>query len=57
MRSMFPVNTTSHAMMKRNFDKFKVNRAITERYKKSAIPYMQRMLNDEDKELQMMIGS
>ena len=57
MRSMFPVNTTSHSMMKRNCDKFKVNRAITERYKKSAIPYMQRMLNDEDKELQRMIGS
>ena len=57
MRSMFPINTTSHSMMKRNCDKFKVNRAITERYKKSAIPYMQRMLNDEDKELQRMIGS
>ena len=38
MRSMFPVSTTSHSMMKRNCDKFKVNRAITERYKKSAIP-------------------
>ena len=34
-----------------------VNKAITQRYKKSAIPYMQRMLNDEDKELQRMIGS
>ena len=44
-------------MMKRNPDKFKVNKAITQRYKKSAIPYMQRMLNDEDKELQRMIGS
>ena len=57
MRSMFPVKALSHSMMKRHTDKFEVNKAITERYKRSAIPYMQRMLNNDDKELQRMIGS
>ena len=57
MKTMFPVNETSHSMMKRHSEKFKVNKATTNRYKLSAIPYMQRMLNDNDKELQRMIGN
>ena len=44
-------------MIKRKTNKFIVNKAITERYKKSAIPYMQRMLNEEERQLQRVIGS
>ena len=57
LRSMFSVNSTSHAMKKRCTDKFKVNKASTNRYKFSAIPYMQRIMNQNEKELQRMIGS
>ena len=37
-------------MKKRNVEKFVVKKAITERFRKSAIPSMQRLLNKEDKE-------
>ena len=37
--------------------KFTVNKASTNRYKFSAIPYMQRLLNEKEKELQQVIGS
>ena len=56
MRSMFPMKRTSHSMNKRNTEKFKINKAITNRYKNSSIPYMQRLLNDHEKELQRVIG-
>ena len=56
MNSLFPIKT-SHSMIKRKTNKFIVNKAITERYKKSAIPYMQRMLNEEERQLQRVIGS
>ena len=36
-------------MLKRGSDKFKVNRSLTTRYKNSAIPQMQRMLNLHEK--------
>ena len=54
---MFPVNSTSHSMKKRCTEKFTVNKASTNRYKFSAIPYMQRLLNEKEKELQQVIGS
>ena len=56
MKAMFPMKRISHSMTKRNIEKFKINRAVTNRYKNSSIPYMQRLLNDDDKELQRMIG-
>ena len=34
----------------RNSEHFKVNMALTERYKNSSIPYMQRLLNKLHKE-------
>ena len=36
-------------METRNAEKFKVNHANTDRYKYSAIPYMQRLLNNDAK--------
>ena len=37
-------------MQKRHKEKFKVKDTWTERYKKSAIPYMQKLLNIENKQ-------
>ena len=37
-------------MDKRNKEKYVVKKAMTERFKKSAIPNMQRLLNKEEKE-------
>ena len=34
----------------RNLDKYKVNLAYTEQYRNSPFPYMQRLLNDLEKE-------
>ena len=48
-RGMFPLNpiANQHNMTTRHREKFKVNKAKTERLKTSAIPYMQRLLNKE----------
>ena len=48
-KSMFPLNpiATQHNMTTRYGEKFKVNKAKTEILKTSAIPYMQRLLNNE----------
>ena len=42
-------------MLKRGSDKFKVNRSLTTRYKNSAIPQMQRMLNLHEKKRQKIM--
>ena len=34
-------------MKKRNHEKYVVTNANTERYKKSAVPFLQRLLNDD----------
>ena len=51
---MFPLNVKSHQMELRNEEIFNVNHANTERYMKSSISYMQRLMNKEtqDKESQ-----
>ena len=50
MNKLFPINENSHGMVKRNFDKFKVKKAKTERYKNSTVISIQRMLNEEEKQ-------
>ena len=50
LRDMFPRNLSDHMMKKRNAEKFIVTKALTERFRKSAIPSMQRLLNNDDKE-------
>ena len=42
---------------KRNKDKFIVNSAKTERYKRSSIPYTKRLLNKYDREFKMVLKS
>ena len=49
MKQMFPLANKKHSMNTRITEKFKVNKAKTERYRKSAIPYMQNLLNTESK--------
>ena len=44
---LFPLNNAKHLMKKRNPEKYSVTNANTERYRKSAVPFMQRLLNDD----------
>ena len=44
---LFPLNNPKHVMVKRNPDKYVVNKTNTQRYKKSPVPYLQRLLNNE----------
>ena len=45
---MFPLNVQNSGLQTRHKQTFKVNKAYTERYKQSAIPYMQRLLNEDE---------
>ena len=45
MRQLFPRYVSKYPMLTRNKCKYFVNRSLTERYKRSAIPDMQRRLN------------
>ena len=42
-------------MKKRKENMFVINKAHTKRYKNTAIPYMQQLLNVENKEKQMIL--
>ena len=44
--NIFPLTKKQHNMETRKEEKFKVNFAKTERYRKSSIPYMQRLMNE-----------
>ena len=46
---LFPLKNQNHGMKVRQPLKYQVNKANTERYKNSSIPYMQRLLNDDIK--------
>ena len=51
LKDMFPRTQSYHKMDKRYKDtKYVVKKTMTERFKKSAIPNMQRLLNKEEKE-------
>ena len=49
MNSLFPRNRKRHAMNVRSCEFYKVTKAQTERFRKSAIPSMIKMLNDYQK--------
>ena len=49
-KSMFPKKHQVHMMKKRGSEKFVMRSCFTERHKKSAIPYMQRLLNRVESE-------
>ena len=46
LRDLFPIRQKEHTMETRIMEQFKVNFANTNRYSKSAIPTMQRLLNE-----------
>ena len=52
---MFPVKKQLHNMKIRNPQKYVVNSAITERYRKSSITAMQRLLNDSNSKFNSLI--
>ena len=44
---LFPLKKIKHVMHVRNPMKYELNKANTERYRKSTIPYLQRLLNTD----------
>ena len=55
-KNMFPLNKKYHCMIKRRGKKFVENYANTERYFKSTIPYMQKLLNKEDSKFENLLN-
>jgi len=55
-KKLFPIQKTLHGMEKRTSDKFVVNSARTERYYRSAIPSMQRLMNSYEKDLKRILN-
>ena len=55
LKKLFPIATKSHKMDTRSKEKFKVNHARSERYRKSSIPYMQNLLNQEAKKVSLIL--
>ena len=48
-KDFFPQNENKPNTETRKPEKYKVNMAFTERYRKSSIPFMQRLLNTEER--------
>ena len=44
---LFPLNDNEHNMKKRNGNRYVIKQHLTERYKISTIPYLQRILNED----------
>ena len=47
-RTMFPLNIREYGMKLRKPTKYKINKQNTKRLKKSALPYMRKLLKDEN---------
>ena len=54
---MFPLNQSNHIMEKRSREKFKDVRCNTERFRKSALPYMRKILNKDYSEKKKILGN
>ena len=50
LKNLFEINKSIHDMKKRKKEKFKVKNIRTERYRKSALPYMTNLLNKYEDE-------
>ena len=57
VKNFFPKKENLHKMKKRREKKFVVNKANTRRYKRSAIPYMQNLLNIENDRKHTMMNA
>ena len=56
MKKLFPIEKHQHNMKTRSQSFFKVNRARTSRYQRSAIPYLQKLLNVNRKEREKILS-
>ena len=56
VQNIFPINTSTYGMKTRKKNKYAVNQIRTERYKKSAIPYMLELLNNDESQRIETIG-
>ena len=56
-RNMFPLNQSNHIMEKRSREKFKDVRCNTERFRKSVLPYMRKILNKDYSEKKKILGN
>jgi hypothetical protein len=57
VRNFFPLKEKNHKMKMRKEKKYVVNKAKTKRYRRSAIPYMQKILNLENDKQQAILKS
>ena len=57
VKNVFPLQETNHHMKKRKQKKFKTSKQNTDRLKKSALPYMRKLLNDENEQKNLIIES
>ena len=48
LKDMFPLKKSKHKMKKRNENKYEMKKNRTKRLKMSALPYMRKLLNDEN---------
>ena len=44
---LFPLSESNHLMSMRNPERFVINTSYTERHKRSALPFLQRLLNED----------
>ena len=49
VKMFFPLHKNKSRMITRNSEKYKVNNFNTERYRNSSIPFLQNLLNEENK--------
>ena len=52
---LFPLRRIKHEMVARNSEKYHINRSNTVRYKDSAVPFLQRLLNKDNLETKLCI--
>ena len=48
VKTLFPLNKTKHCMKKRKQQKYQTKKQNTNRYKKSALPNMRKLLNNDN---------
>ena len=48
MKNLFPIRKSKHNMKKRNERKFQSKQINLKRYEKSALPFMTKLLNNEE---------
>ena len=55
MKYMFPLRKEIRSEQRRHTNKYIINKANTTRYQNSAIPFMQKMINEQDKKKRKLL--